>query len=161
MGEQMGDVFDLFALLRTCSSKLSISRLKLTSASHKPTPLSGLSEKQSKFIPDHQTKIVMNSSNSVFETTIRYVAALLSAYELSGRKYSDLLTKAEELGNKLAFAWDRVSKSINPINSGYQINSTDEYIYYQQSNDIPYNELNFTTNTPQRDIVSRIPGVEM
>ncbi|KAF8183135.1 glycoside hydrolase family 47 protein [Pholiota molesta] len=72
------------------------------------------------------SKSQTNSTVSVFETTIRYVGALLSAYELSGRKYPDLLTKAEELGDKLAFAWD-------------------------SSNDIPYNELDFTTNTPQRD----------
>lgn len=42
---------------------------------------------------------------SVFETTIRYVGGLLSAYELSDRQHSVLLQKAKELGDKLAFSW--------------------------------------------------------
>ncbi|KAF7338211.1 alpha-1,2-Mannosidase [Mycena venus] len=41
---------------------------------------------------------------SVFETTIRYLGGLLSAYELSDEQYPALLVKATELGDKLAYA---------------------------------------------------------
>ena len=47
--------------------------------------------------------------DSVFETTIRYVAGLLSAYELSGEKFPALLQKATEVADKLTFAWVGVS----------------------------------------------------
>jgi mannosyl-oligosaccharide alpha-1,2-mannosidase len=63
---------------------------------------------------------------SMFETTIRYLGGILSAYELSGEKYPILVQKAKELGDKLAFAWIG-------------------------SNPIPYNTMNFTTNTPVVD----------
>ncbi|KAJ6541128.1 glycoside hydrolase family 47 protein [Mycena sp. CBHHK59/15] len=42
---------------------------------------------------------------SLFETTIRYVGGLLSAYELSGEAYPVLVTKAKEVADKMAFAW--------------------------------------------------------
>jgi Glycosyl hydrolase family 47 len=46
---------------------------------------------------------------SVFETTIRYLAGLLSAYELSNNQYPVLLQKAKEVADKMAFAWVGVS----------------------------------------------------
>ena len=46
---------------------------------------------------------------SVFETTIRYLAGFLSAYDLSEQKYPILLEKAKEVADKLAFAWVGVS----------------------------------------------------
>jgi mannosyl-oligosaccharide alpha-1,2-mannosidase len=46
---------------------------------------------------------------SVFETTIRYVAGLLSAYEMSNRAFPVLLEKATQLTDKLTFAWVGVS----------------------------------------------------
>lgn len=46
---------------------------------------------------------------SVFETTIRYLGGLLSAYELSNQQFPVLLQKAKEVGDKLAFAWVGVS----------------------------------------------------
>jgi Glycosyl hydrolase family 47 len=49
------------------------------------------------------------SSNSVFETTIRYLGGLLSAYELSGQRYPILLQKAQEVADKLAYAWQNVN----------------------------------------------------
>lgn len=42
---------------------------------------------------------------SVFETTIRYLGGLLSAYELAGKRHSILVQKAREVGDKMAFAW--------------------------------------------------------
>ncbi|EGG03665.1 family 47 glycoside hydrolase [Melampsora larici-populina 98AG31] len=69
----------------------------------------------------------VNETVSVFETTIRYLGGILTAYELSGFTRKDLLDRAYQLGNKLAYAWS------HPI---------------QQ---IPYGRLNFTTNTPTID----------
>jgi hypothetical protein len=46
---------------------------------------------------------------SIFETTIRYLGGLLSAYELSGQKYPALLHKAKEVADKMSFAWVGVS----------------------------------------------------
>ena len=43
---------------------------------------------------------------SVFETTIRYLAGLLAAYDLSGGQYPTLLTKAHEFGDMLYAALD-------------------------------------------------------
>ncbi|CAE6517766.1 unnamed protein product [Rhizoctonia solani] len=60
---------------------------------------------------------------SVFETTIRYLGGLISAYELGGKKDQALIARARELGDKLSHAWIGL-------------------------NDFPYNILDFTTNTP-------------
>ncbi|KAF8194771.1 glycoside hydrolase family 47 protein [Mycena galopus ATCC 62051] len=60
----------------------------------------------------------------LFETTIRWVGGLISAYELSDEKYPILITKAKEVTDKLAFAW-------------------------VGNNTIPFNNMNFTTNTPE------------
>jgi mannosyl-oligosaccharide alpha-1,2-mannosidase len=43
---------------------------------------------------------------NVFETTIRYLGGLISAYELSDKKYKVLLKKAKELGDILYTAFD-------------------------------------------------------
>ncbi|KAL8823086.1 MAG: hypothetical protein Q9191_006191 [Dirinaria sp. TL-2023a] len=43
---------------------------------------------------------------SVFETTIRYLAGLLAAYDVSGGRYPVLLTKAHEFGDMLYAALD-------------------------------------------------------
>ena len=50
-------------------------------------------------------------------------SGLISAYELSGEKFLILITKAKEVADKLAFAWI-------------------------DGNAMPYNSLNFTTNSP-------------
>ncbi|KAJ6597000.1 glycoside hydrolase family 47 protein [Mycena vulgaris] len=63
---------------------------------------------------------------SVFETTIRYLGGLLSSYELSNKKYPALLAKAQELGDKMAYAW-------------------------VGSNAMPFGFLDFATNTPVQD----------
>lgn len=46
------------------------------------------------------------SELNVFETTIRYMGGLLSAYDLSGHRYGTLLEKATELGDMLYHAFD-------------------------------------------------------
>ncbi|KIM46842.1 glycoside hydrolase family 47 protein [Hebeloma cylindrosporum] len=68
---------------------------------------------------------------SVFETTIRYLGGLLSAFELSDQKFPVLLEKAKEVADKMAFAW-------------------------VGSNDIPFGFLDFSTNTPNFGRTSNI-----
>ncbi|KAG8744402.1 maturation of Asn-linked oligosaccharides protein [Ceratobasidium sp. 414] len=60
---------------------------------------------------------------SLFESTIRYVGGMLSAYELGGKKDPKLVKKARELADKLIHGW-------------------------VGNNDIPYNELDFSNNQP-------------
>ena len=45
----------------------------------------------------------------MFETTIRYLGSLLSAYELSNYEHSALLDKAKEVANTMSVAWVGVS----------------------------------------------------
>ena len=52
------------------------------------------------FTTSHQTTI------NIFETTIRYLGGLLSAYDISGHKHDILLRKAVELGDTLYAAFD-------------------------------------------------------
>jgi mannosyl-oligosaccharide alpha-1,2-mannosidase len=49
-----------------------------------------------------------SDSVSLFETTIRYIGGLLSAYELSDKKHGILLQQATTLADKLMFAWQEV-----------------------------------------------------
>ena len=48
---------------------------------------------------------------SIFESTIRYVGGLISAYELSGKQHSFLIEKAKQLADRLSLAWSHVSVS--------------------------------------------------
>ncbi|KAI0688410.1 seven-hairpin glycosidase [Cytidiella melzeri] len=64
------------------------------------------------------------STTSVFETTIRYLGAALSAYELSGKKYPVLITKSKEVADKMSVAWVGANK-------------------------MPFGEVDFNTSTPQ------------
>jgi len=45
---------------------------------------------------------------SVFESTIRYVGGLISAYELSGKQHFFLVQKAQQLADRLSLAWSQV-----------------------------------------------------
>ncbi|KAF9051540.1 alpha-mannosidase 1 [Panaeolus papilionaceus] len=60
---------------------------------------------------------------SVFETTIRYLGGILSAYELSNQQYPGLLTKARDLADQLARAW----KGSSPIPWGHIDFKSDSY----------------------------------
>ncbi|OBZ67632.1 putative mannosyl-oligosaccharide alpha-1,2-mannosidase 1B [Grifola frondosa] len=64
-----------------------------------------------------------DSTVSVFETTIRYMGSMLSAYELSGNAFPALITQAETLANKLSAAW-------------------------VGSNAVPFGEVDFSSNQP-------------
>lgn len=46
-----------------------------------------------------------NVCDSVFESSIRYIGGLLSAYELSGFAYPVLVEKSKQLADKLVYAW--------------------------------------------------------
>jgi mannosyl-oligosaccharide alpha-1,2-mannosidase len=46
---------------------------------------------------------------SIFESTIRYVGGLISAYELSGKQHFFLIEKAKQLADRLSLAWSHVS----------------------------------------------------
>ncbi|KAI9438671.1 glycoside hydrolase family 47 protein [Lactarius indigo] len=75
-----------------------------------------------------KNKIDFSKSNttdtvSVFESTIRYIGGLLSAYELNGREDQFLIDKAKQLADKLSAAW-------------------------VQGNDIPYGFVDFNTSLP-------------
>ncbi|KAH9026209.1 glycoside hydrolase family 47 protein [Lactarius pseudohatsudake] len=60
---------------------------------------------------------------SVFESTVRYVGGLLSAYELNGQGDQFLVDKAKQLADKLSVAW-------------------------VQENKIPYGSVDFNTSSP-------------
>ncbi|POV96222.1 hypothetical protein PSHT_15251, partial [Puccinia striiformis] len=75
---------------------------------------------------------VMNLQGvSIFETTIRYIAGILSAYELSGATNAPLLDQARKLGDKLLVCWQ------------------------DDQQNLPFPFLDFTTNKPVvRDYIS-------
>ncbi|THH11407.1 hypothetical protein EW146_g8052 [Bondarzewia mesenterica] len=60
---------------------------------------------------------------SIFESTIRYVGGLLSAYELSGKKHAILVEKAKELADRLSLGWS-------------------------QGNVVPFGYVDFSANSP-------------
>ncbi|KAF7316325.1 alpha-1,2-Mannosidase [Mycena indigotica] len=70
-------------------------------------------------------RFFVSDTCSVFETTIRYLGGLLSAYELSGKKHPELLAKATEVADKMAYAW-------------------------VGENPIPFGFIDFATNTPEQ-----------
>ena len=53
-----------------------------------------------------ELRIDQNYDVSVFESTIRYVGALVSAYELSGEKHKVFIEKAAQLADKLLFSYN-------------------------------------------------------
>jgi mannosyl-oligosaccharide alpha-1,2-mannosidase len=89
----------------------------------------------------------------VFESTIRYVGGLLSAYELSGKTHDILLSKARELADKLTYAW--------PVVSGRDLSRRGclaDDCSFRQINEaathIPFTHVDFTTNQPRLGNVS-------
>ena len=93
-------------LFRTSSRRLWTLPPISISASLKPQTLLGVwISRIMSYLPS------WNVCFSVFESTIRYLGALLSSYELSNQQYPQLVTKAKELADKLAFSWVGVSFS--------------------------------------------------
>ena len=82
---------------------------------------------------------------SVFETTIRYMGGLLSAYELSDFKYPTLLAKAKEVADTLSLAWVGVGSTAHVLNSGIDESES-------QTNAIPYGHMT-ADNVPIVDTV--------
>lgn len=83
----------------------------------------------------------------MFETTIRYLAGSLSAFELSGKKFPILVEKAKEVADKMSVAWvgvrhpkDKDESTLIGLNS--------------QSNKVPFGEVDFNTSSPQIATVS-------
>ncbi|KAF8496532.1 glycoside hydrolase [Russula emetica] len=64
---------------------------------------------------------------SLFESTIRYIAGLISAYELGGKQHYFLIEKAKELADRLSLAW--------------------AYVNTSQGNIIPFGDIDFSFNT--------------
>ncbi|KAE9383751.1 seven-hairpin glycosidase [Gymnopus androsaceus JB14] len=60
----------------------------------------------------------------LFETTIRYVGGMLSAYELTGKKYPILVQQSQTLVDKMAFAWSSPNQTIPYGMINFQDNST-------------------------------------
>lgn len=86
---------------RPCFFRPSTSPAQSTSANRRRRIPSGA------YFLIHPSKVVFLRfhSCSVFETTIRYLGGLLSAYEQSDKQFPILLQKAKEVGDKLVFAW--------------------------------------------------------
>jgi hypothetical protein len=80
--------------------KHSTSRRALTSRNRTPTttPLG-------KYFAAAQLYLMLMACCSIFESTIRYLAGLISAYELSGKQHYFLIEKAKELADRLSLAW--------------------------------------------------------
>ena len=89
---------------RTFSTKHSTSQKVLTSRNRTPLTLSG------KYFAC-QLYLVLMACCSLFESTIRYVGGLVSAYELSGKQHFSLIEKAKQLADRLSLAWSHVSVS--------------------------------------------------
>ncbi len=82
--------------------KHSISPKASTSRNRTPrTPLGKCSA--AKLYP------VLMTCCSIFESTIRYVGGLISAYELSGKQHFFLIENAKQLADRLSLGWSHVS----------------------------------------------------
>ena len=77
---------------------------------------------------------------SIFESTIRYVGGLISAYELSGKRHFFLIEKAKQLADRLSLAWSHVS-----VFGRANRDLTDLETF--QGNTIPFGDIDFSSNT--------------
>ncbi|CAO0795013.1 unnamed protein product [Mucor circinelloides] len=99
----------------------------------------------------NQLNVHVNESLSVFETTIRYIGGLLSAYELSNHSDRDiLLKKAEELAIALLPAFNTPSGipyyKFNPITLDYETYRT--YLADAATIQLEFLTLSHHTNNP-------------
>ena len=77
----------------------------------------------------------------MFETTIRYLGGLISAYELSGEQYPFLIEQAEQLANRLSLAWSKVGALEAQIETKVILRMM------FQGNTVPYPSIDFNANT--------------
>ncbi|KAE9401839.1 glycoside hydrolase family 47 protein [Gymnopus androsaceus JB14] len=61
---------------------------------------------------DFNQSAVPDQNTDLFETTIRYVGGMLSAYELTGKQHEILVTQTKALVDKMAFAWALPNQTI-------------------------------------------------
>jgi mannosyl-oligosaccharide alpha-1,2-mannosidase len=86
---------------------------------------------------------------SLFESTIRYLGGLISAYELSGKQHFFLIQKAQQLADRLSIGWSQVSE-LNTASLS-EAGPSDSEIF--QGNTVPFGNLNFTANAPVKGTV--------
>ena len=93
---------------------------------------------------------MLMASCSIFESTIRYVGGLISAYELSGKQEQNffLIEKAQQLADRLSLAWSHVSVFAR-VNR--DVNDLETF----QGNTIPFGEIDFSTNKVVNETVCR------
>jgi mannosyl-oligosaccharide alpha-1,2-mannosidase len=84
---------------------------------------------------------------SVFESTIRYLGGLISAYELSGQQHFFLIQKAQQLADRLSIGWSQVSEFSMLSETG----RSDSEIF--QGNTVPFGTVNFSANAPVNETV--------
>ncbi|KAK0721264.1 glycoside hydrolase [Apiosordaria backusii] len=101
------------------------------------------------------------TSANLFETTIRHLGGLLSAYDLSGQKA--LLEKATELGNMLYMAFDTPNRlpgfwlNFDDAKNGAQIAGTNDPSACPASLSLEFTRLSQLTGDPKfYDAVSRV-----
>jgi mannosyl-oligosaccharide alpha-1,2-mannosidase len=87
---------------------------------------------------------------SLFESTIRYVGGLISAYELSGKQEQNffLIEKAKQLADRLSLAWSHVSVFGR---ANRDVNDLETF----QGNTIPFGGIDFSSNTVVNQTVCR------
>jgi mannosyl-oligosaccharide alpha-1,2-mannosidase len=86
---------------------------------------------------------------SIFESTIRYVGGLISAYELSGKQHFFLIEKAKQLADRLSLAWSHVSVF-------RRANRDPSDLGTFQGNTIPFGDIDFGSNTVVNRTVCRL-----
>jgi hypothetical protein len=88
-----------------------------------------------------QLYLMLIACCSIFESTIRYVGGLISAYELSGKLEENffLIEKAEQLADRLSLAWSYVSLFDRP---NRDLNDLETF----QGNTIPFGDIDFSSN---------------
>ncbi|KAJ6459874.1 seven-hairpin glycosidase [Mycena sanguinolenta] len=98
---------------------------------------------------------------SFFETTIRYLGGMLSAYELNGYQDAGLLANAQRLADKLIFAWVPANGpipygSVNFDNNRADVSSASNNIASAGSNVLEFYTLSrLTGNTTYQTIAEK------
>ena len=89
------------------------------------------------------------ASCSLFESTIRYIGGLISAYELSGKEHEFLIDKVKQLADRLSLAWSHVGV----FGCANQDLSDLETF---QGNTVPFGDIDFSSNKVVNQQVCRL-----